>query len=156
MEVWKFGGLEVWGFGIISRRGAERQGAQRILGSCDFARGIADGWRIGGLGDFDRINRIYRIGGWNHLTQRSREAERPRGKERRGYWGVVTSREEWQMVGEASRCCIVWGSQTIHLKKMEPGNGFEPPTCSLRMSRTTSCANLAWLKNGAHYTKFAP
>ena len=32
-----------------------------------------------------------------------------------------------------------------HLQ-MEPGNGFEPPTCSLRMSRTTSCANLAWLR----------
>ena len=29
---------------------------------------------------------------------------------------------------------------------LEPGNGFEPPTCSLRMSRTISCANLAWLK----------
>ena len=37
--------------------------------------------------------------------------------------------------------------------QVEPGNGFEPPTCSLRMSRTTSCANLAWLKtsDSIHY-----
>ncbi len=28
---------------------------------------------------------------------------------------------------------------------LEPGKGLEPPTCSLRMSRTTNCANLAWM-----------
>ena len=27
---------------VISRRGAERRRAQRILGSCDFAHGIAE------------------------------------------------------------------------------------------------------------------
>ena len=45
-------------------------------------------------------------------------------------------------------------SQKVNLWGMEPGKGFEPPTYSLRMSRTTSCANLACLKNGVHYTKF--
>ena len=56
------------------------------------------------MGDFDRINRIYRIGGWDHLTQRSREAERQGA---RRILGGENSREEWQMIGEASRCCIV-------------------------------------------------
>ena len=46
----------IGGLGLSnSRRGAERQRAQRVFGSCDFARGIAvelEDWGIGGLEDW--------------------------------------------------------------------------------------------------------
>ena len=39
---------------------------------------------------------------------------------------------------------------------MEPGKGLEPPTCSLRMSRTTNCANLACMTGNKVYQNTLP
>ena len=48
---------------FISRRDAERQRAQRVLGSCDFARGIAVEMCDWGFSRVERVERVEGIGG---------------------------------------------------------------------------------------------